>query len=125
MNVKLLRKVKKHILEEPKRFLMRYWLVRKNSGARLPASHAGFAKCGTAACIAGWTWTLEHPQTPFPGSWDVADLLGIDRENRFRLFAVDHWPTQFRNKFKDDGTAESAKVAAARIEHFIKTKGRE
>lgn len=127
MNVKLLRKVKKHILEEPKRFLMCYWRVKKRTDPDgLPTSHAGFAPCGTAACIAGWAWTLEHPHKRIPEkSTEIAELLGIDPVERFRLFSVDQWPEPFQSQFKDNGSAESAKVAAARIEHFIKTKGRE
>lgn len=128
MNVRLLRKVKKHILEEPKRLLMTYWRVNKKTDGResLPGNHAGFASCGTAACIAGWAWTLEHPRKRFPEmSTKVAELLGINPAERFRLFSVAQWPTQFQHQFRDDGSPESAKVAAARIEHFIKTKGKE
>ena len=65
LNVRLLRRVKKHILEEPRRFVMWSWMLTKSRfGSTYPADGYGhvhqvkFASCGTAACVAGWTCLL-------------------------------------------------------------------
>lgn len=124
MNVKLLRKVKKHILAEPKRFCF-HW-ARKSLEA----------PCGTRACIAGWTIILGAGlMEPFDADGDLvipksltrnkmgyysgpaSKLLGITEEQADRLFV--YWPSPFKDRGYD------AKTAAARIEHFIKTEGKE
>ena len=80
-----------------------------------------YAKCGTAACIAGWAWKLTNPTEPMPWSGDVAtEVLGITLDDRNRLFYWQSWPAQFGG-YIDNGTKKSAKIAAARIEHFIRT----
>lgn len=129
MNVKLLRKVKAHILAEPKRLYMSSYI--KSEAHNMDIGH-DYPKCGTAACIAGWACLLElKPKDPYE-FWqthsvgpEAAALLGIDDQAAYRLFEPSEWPKQFARGRSDDGAKETAKVAAARIEHFIKTKGRE
>ena len=113
MNVKLLRKVKKHIEEIPSRWSWEW------------AQYSRKAPCGTAACIGGWCSLLglKPPEgTKDVVAWaegvptdKVADLLRIDGQSAHRLFFS--WPPGFN--------IHSAKDAARRIEHFIKTKGKE
>lgn len=62
LNVELLRKVKRHILAEPKRLVMSEGLVYGTAGETYSPSAAynepddlPFPKCGTVGCIAGWT----------------------------------------------------------------------
>jgi hypothetical protein len=144
MNVKLLRRVKKHILEEPRRLCMAWYVIKKSEDKKLIAGRP-FAKCNTAACIAGWTlelnkievnpyaciagWTLELNKievNPYESEHIRAcKLLDISYDEGLRLFEPSSWPLKFRDGRRDDGTEETAQVAAARIEHFIKTKGRE
>lgn len=133
MNVKLLRKVQKHILEEPKRLQM--WTYVKLKGH--VGSNTGedeitrpWAKCGTAACIAGWACVLKHGEIKARGlgalaHGNAAELLELNSEQANRLFLPDEWPEEFNKGFRDDGRKKTAEVAAARIDHFIKTKGRE
>jgi hypothetical protein len=133
MNVELLRKVagKLRRMRHKKHFDMSDW-GSKN-------------ECGTTACIAGWA-LLESgyrvktakeeneygeresvfyapsgkPVDPFSAA---QRLLGLKYNQASRLFHDDEWP------FTDDDEpvfdAESPKAAAERIEHFIKTRGRE
>lgn len=129
MNVKLLRKVKKHILEEPKRLQMGSYIRVKG---KMPLDRP-WPKCGTAGCIAGWACILSAKKgtDPYELYTDTAvgaeaqELLGITFYERHRLFEPIFWPMQFTAGLADDGKAKTAKVAAARIEHFIKTEGRE
>jgi hypothetical protein len=127
MNVKLLRKVKRYILAEPKRLFMASYFVRKYQYGEM-LNGRDFAKCGTAACIAGWTLLLNKLDPYFveAGAHDTAaDLLGINCDQALLLFEPRKWPEKFEKGLNDDGKLSTAKVAAARIEHFIKTKGAE
>jgi hypothetical protein len=69
MNVKLLRRIQKHILAEPKRLDMGNFIVRKSDGL---GSLVRFPKCGTVGCIAGWAVTLSTASGS-PLSGDAAD----------------------------------------------------
>ena len=123
MNVKLLRKVQKHIASEPKRFTFD-WMHESDA-----------APCGTRACIAGWTLILGTPGWSNKTIDEIdtllarrsksgfgfytgpaSKLLDINYEQAARLFI--YWPEPFDE-------LKSADTAVARIEHFIKTKGRE
>lgn len=137
LNVKLLRKIQKHILEEPKRLVMRtLCLTRADEGketfigdGQLPQL---FAPCGTAACIAGWALLMADKNPGYDsGACEAAELLGTEVFNAFspdhttnsgRLFWDDNWPDPFRKQYRDAETAtDRAQIAAARIEHLIKT----
>jgi hypothetical protein len=65
MNVKLLRKIQKHILEEPRRLDMDVVLVKDID----PASWRDAPPCGTVGCIAGWACALSGKRL---GSLDKA-----------------------------------------------------
>ena len=120
MNVRLLRRIKKQILAEPNTFRMDVW------------------SCGTAHCIGGWAavltgWTpriehggIAHSATKGSTCWDIGaitnDSLDIDTIQRVRLTSESRWPDPFRGGRTRKIRAE---LAAARIEHFIKTKGEE
>lgn len=128
MNVKLLRKVAKHILQEPKRLVM--WKVLVTQSKDNPTvDDRPFARCGTAACIAGWTCVLAktnlEKKTPQNLLDEAERLLGLTVLEAELLFQPTAWPNKFHAGQVDDGKAKTAKVAAARIEHFIKTKGKE
>jgi hypothetical protein len=125
LNVKLLRKIKKHILKEPRRFFM-YDVIqtgqpRKETYTDDRGKQVKFPSCGTAACIAGWACVLNQA----PVSMREAEyLLGINGQEGTNLFLVDFWPQPFQDKFNNAKTGiVRAKIAAARIDHFIQTKG--
>ena len=137
MNVRLLRRVAKHIAEEPNRLVMAHWVVFKKDyrAPKVPDwgeySHK-FPPCNTSACIAGWSVLLREkvPESSFAVS-DTQDLqsraqalLGLDGDQSMRLFGA--WPYEFQGPYeKARSAAKRAKIAVARIEHFIKTKGKE
>lgn len=136
MNVKLLRKVKKHILAEPKRLVMWTWKLQNtlqpkflsDGYGNMPRKFIPFAECGTAACIAGWTCLLSGKKNVEGNhiSQTAIQLLGIPGSLTNSLFVVTFWPGQFRAKYHNAKTQKTrAKIAAERIEHFISTKGAE
>jgi len=133
MNVELLRKVKRHILDEPRRLVMGSWVLNRASG-KTYYEHGHlvqFPKCGTVACIAGWTSILggatKVKEIDGYPPFVAADLLGIeDRGMANRLFHLPRWPSDFRADYaKARGQEERAEVAAKRIDHFIRTNGKE
>lgn len=141
MNVELLEQIKAKILAEPRQFVMRSFFKRGDGLAamyRKPAwadlRRFTVPNCGTAACIAGWAISLRMKMTPreventhlLPGrvTDDAARALGLSYTQGLRLFHISGWPQQFMQGFEDADTFEArAKVAAARIDHFIATQG--
>jgi len=56
----------------------------------------------------------------------AADALGVDDTQAIRLFLLAHWPDRYRDAFQKSKTLKGrARIAANRIEHFIRTKGEE
>jgi hypothetical protein len=132
MNVRLLRKVAKHIAAEPRRFIMGGIVQHKlERGDKVYESlHVAgkylwqFPPCGTAACIAGWSAIIAKKKRI---DWSSGrSALRINRYQAERLFIAYAWPDPFRQDFYSATTNRGrVKAAAARIEHFIKTKGKE
>lgn len=140
MNVKLLRKVEKRILAEPRRFDMMTFGDKLDKEA-IEALGEEAPPCGTVACIAGHVDWMTHPRL-FAASVALGDYddsiveraakelgLGFDPSqdtNAGRLFFDDEWPKKFQAAFSKAKTPlQRAKVAVKRIEHFIKTNGKE
>ena len=135
MNVKLLRKIQKHILAEPRRLAMCDWIQRGKPGQELTFQDGSvigqtYAECGTAACIAGWAVILSSKRTP-KDSDTVLDraikILGITEYQSDSLFLRSlGWPQKFSQAYLAAKTPSGkARVAVRRIDHFIKTKGAE
>lgn len=133
MNVKLLQKVKRAILKRPDQFEMQSWfqsnLYFYDDGYRVSGG------CGTAACIGGWAQhltlksktlqqsKLKHVINVIPSPYE---LLAVTQSQGERLFVDSAWPKKFRYGYRSaTEPKERAEIAAKRIDHFIKTKGRE
>jgi len=137
--VSILRKVKKHILEEPKRLDMENWLivgdnVRIIYGRNAPA-------CGTVGCIAGWVNVLGNSNydynyfSSYRIAENAAEILKISyypnyinekyiitQGNLAQLFVLHSWPSKYLNAYKKaKSPAGRARVTANRIEYFIWT----
>lgn len=152
MNVRLLRRIQKAILEEPKRVAMNVWAVGGDaiqfgeyksefgSGVDL-CKRSDVPACGTIGCICGWGFALT---TKLRGNaladmmdklWrsggvtpaGSAKLFGLTEEQAKCLFFRDCWPDEFSNKLDRlyFGTKRYARVVCDRIDHFIATKGAE
>lgn len=121
LNVALLRKVQKHILEEPRRLDMHYW--EKNVSEEV-------SPCGTVACIAGWACLLSGMKVEGTVNYPIEaiKLLRIPSGNYWeggsladRLFLAKDWPNKFSSSYFTAQTSKTkAKVTARRIDYFIK-----
>lgn len=130
--IKLLRQVKRKILAEPRQFQMGVFFSDFiNTDRTIP-------NCGTAACIGGWAIALSKKLNPAnadhfvycesrAAAFDLArSTLGITIPQSIALFRADMWPQPFAKPpnvdfDSTDSPAHNAKLAARRIEHFIKT----
>ena len=97
VNVKLLKKVRKLIADEPRRLDMSYWGMQVKHMKEKPVNPP---PCGTVACLAGWTVLAANPKKnweklfhdaeglvpvganyPADTKYEAAKLLGLDIEN--------------------------------------------
>lgn len=110
MKIRLLRKIQKQILTEPDRFWMGQW------------------HCGTSHCLGGWAQTLLGLKEKCDGFYNEKYLqahFGLTETQAGRLFWTIGWPKKFRNLYLNAANRpQQAVVASARIDHFIKTKGK-
>lgn len=85
MNVRLLRRIGRYILAEPKRVDMSIFLIHKNTSTDIVYT---FPKCNTVGCIAGWACALNelYPERVSEIEARAAELLGLDAEQANRLF---------------------------------------
>ncbi len=92
----LLEDIKKAIWEEPKRYNQATYIRTLRATKRIPA-HSGYARCGTAACVAGWTVLMAKPTGEKPADKlamsdvdkSAAELLGLSWEQSSKLFDGD------------------------------------
>lgn len=131
LNVKLLRKVQAHILEEPRRYEQNATIDKGQPGER-HISGMAYPVCGTIACIGGWAQLLaKRPgQVHILNFKSIAKTLGLGMPQALRLFAYTWdergWPEKFKAAYAAAKTPrQRARVAVRRIDHFIKTKGAE
>jgi hypothetical protein len=120
INVKLLRKVKRHILLEPKRLNMGCFIARKDELQDDPLMYpVKFPSCGTVGCIAGWAVALSTEKKLKYGRIEGAAkrLLGLTPRQAYYLF------------YDEDGivtaapqTVWHARQTAKLIDHFIETE---
>jgi hypothetical protein len=112
LNVALLKKVKKHILAEPKRINMNTWGRDSDEGEPQPA-------CGTVGCIAGWIVFLSKPKSKWD-FWKSSDI----RSEATRLLRMKDWQVDGLfspyGVYGEPGTRDHAKSVAKRIDYFIK-----
>lgn len=119
--IRHLEKIRDHILEQPNRFAMGvFWRQEKAgevlrnpsiewSSNRFEAGQT-FPECGTICCIAGWSRV-------FGGG----SIKGINSAIVV-LADVHEWPKPFRDQYPlAKKPKERAQIAAARIDHYIKT----
>lgn len=146
LNVRLLRRIQKFITKEPRRFFMHDFVVQVKNSSQwntyceiIHDLSSDMPPCGTAACIAGTANILTGARIARTIRSDerAAKALGVDSFYEWRdkhatpyrppahpLFLVDGWPQPFRSQYEEATTPiQRAKVACARIDLFIATKG--
>lgn len=140
MNVRLLRRVKKHILEEPARLRMDLVQLHQKPGKieDLSWGHGEsrynepskqrIPDCGTIGCIGGWALVLEGIKysSPATGLERAESILGIRSAEAAReLFYVENWPLDLRHAYYEAKTKKRrAEIVAERIEQFIEKHGK-
>jgi hypothetical protein len=92
--------------------------------------------CGTAGCIAGFLAfrsrkrckTLEDAANYDNTAGSAIKYAGLTKPQAIRLFYIQNWPVRFFKAYqaqKRNGAVAVASVVVKRIEHFIKTQGRQ
>ena len=134
--IRLLRKVQKFLIEEPKRFDMREGIT--------PSAEAKSVleqpPCGTACCIAGAMYVIDKGiklNISYVGYGEIENhiqnITSLKTDVQCgRLFYTNNswvsaaWPEFYANAYEAATTPlQRACVGVARIEHFIATDGRE
>jgi hypothetical protein len=131
--IKALRKVKAHILQEPKRFAMGLWTsdhlvaLRYDPRTSPPLEDIKLRgnqwndfnqhemktlpSCGTVACIGGWLELLGGENL---FSYDIL----------WPLFSVERWPERLRRRYKKAQTpSKRAFLAGRALDEFIQLDG--
>jgi len=132
ITIRRLRKIQAQIEAEPRQFRMWNWFEDNDE----LHSKSAIPNCGTAACIAGWSVSMSSRKKPAVARYNsvsyasvAMDYLRLDEYAANLLFYEDRWPRKFMPKdgdrFDSFSPAKRAKMAIARINHFIKTNGQE
>ena len=141
MNIAKLKKLKKWILDEPRRYNQDCWLFGRDSDVVREQK----PPCGTAGCLAGnaclmegfvprrvpWDYGYKLSHVVLPGSHDVIyvrekaeEILGLTEEQRIGLFAadLDGWPAEAQQLYDLATTPKQrAEAAAMAIDALIET----
>jgi hypothetical protein len=126
---RILRRVARHILAEPLRYDQNATVEHGIPGEFRTGFNRIVPECGTVACIGGWIALLGAKNPKRVRSLQppkLARTLGVPLENMCYLIAFVRnnygWPEKHRTAYNRANTPrQRAKVAARRIEHFIKT----
>lgn len=127
LNVKLLRKIQRHITEEPRRFFMDGYMREamdekdwRDYVSYTPDLSKTMPPCKTAACIAGWANILSGNNGWLNGLEDAAAEIGLLGNDWGFLFVSDLWPNPFSTAYNEAKTPKTrAKIACARIDWLI------
>lgn len=133
INVSLLRRIQRHISEEPNRFFMGSWIHAGVAGdlPYLDGIKHEMPACNTAACIGGWAVILDRKRKI--RDWSIVDFnkegrqrLHLTRDQAAALFGLCYWPSKFSRAYYSAKTVRGkVRIAIRRIDHFIITKGAE
>lgn len=134
-NIRLLRRIQRAILKRSDQFVMSALFNQYLDNDRKAGG------CGTAGCIAGWALHLASGNKTLDKTREeskryvnrsllkkAGDLIGIKiRRNKdgvmfHPLFFAHLWPAPFQSQYDFATNSRSvARIASARIEHYIKT----
>lgn len=127
MNVELLKRVADVILARPYDFDMNNFEGPAVESYQVKERERS---CGTVACIGGWAAALDKGlvdpiviDEPFTFYSNVLDL---DLQQASRLLLQSGWPYGYLKAYKKAETdQERGEAAYDRIQHFLKTEGKE
>ncbi len=139
LNVRLVRKIIRHILAEPLRY-WQLWSIDTGTPGELIGGGFGqrFAKCGTVACIGGWAYILSTSRPRLDSlkcrelKWcrtlldKVGKALGLSDYHQSILFSGSpsyDWPQPYARQYDAATTPRArARVACRLLEKVIDTK---
>lgn len=129
--------IRKLILDEPKRYNQKSWIVGPRVEPSLWSHHMdkqislyaaeGLPQCGTVACVAGWaiaSFQETYPKSQINISFKAEKLLGLTESQADELFGGDAIEKLYREKFGYDSdvpkpqTSEFAALGAEHIANF-------
>lgn len=136
MNIAKLKKLKKFILAEPRRYRQEYWLYGKDSEVVREQK----PPCGTAGCLAGCAVLMEgyvvsgynragefsncrkfRGRKLFNVEGVACEILEIPWEDSSCLFDLGYWYSTPRKAYlKAETSRERAKAAAMQLDFVIK-----
>lgn len=117
MNVELLQRTRDAILANAEAFDIHRWGWEENNRK---------ISCNSPACISGWAVHLAGGPMEDRGHGEWPQYLDLTKTQEMDLFYLYRWPMQFRKEFWSAPDKQAvARVAAARIDHFVATEGRE
>lgn len=142
INVRLLRRIEKYILEYPEKFDMAEWVrpfgMSLSEWEDMSAfdQPEEFTLCSTTACIAGWTCLLTEKKVErrylSSRATEKLGLTELQAERLFKLSRMNYqncWPVDLESRYlkavKNHRWKDAARIAVERIERFIATKGAE
>ncbi len=140
LNVRLVRKIIRHILAEPLRYWQK-WTIHTGTPGELIGGCCGqrFAKCGTVACIGGWAYILSTTRprlSQYGRGWrgersrtlldKGGKALGLSDYHQSILFSGSpsyDWPQPYARQYDAATTSRArARVACRLLEKVIDTK---
>lgn len=130
LNVRLVRKIIRHILAEPLRYWQEWTIDTGTPGELIRSSGQRFAKCGTVACIGGWAYILSTTRPRLKWSSTLLDkggkALGLSDYHQSILFSgipSYDWPQPYARQYDAATTPRArARVACRLLEKVIDTK---
>lgn len=138
LNVNLLRKIQKIIVEDPSGFNMTIYLFvpspHQLTGDESAGMLLGSHSCGTVGCIAGYATAMSRKTKNINylrvDSDSGAVALGIANEEgeytpqAWELFHNYHWDQPFKKRYEEAKSKEErSQVASDYIDHFIEKYG--
>jgi len=127
VNVKLLQRVIKHILDEPRRLRQACWISERGGAEYRYAVIEDLAPpCGTVACFAGWVSLLSKRKRRLMEPYSEFSTRSIIQGNdvpaskaRKDLERIYFFFPEHQGRKPKPGTAPYARVIAKRIQRFI------
>lgn len=129
LNIPLLKKIKQHILEEPKRYDQDETVSFDKEGS-LSWNGRTYPSCGTIACLGGWAYLLTHKNKPtaftpiFSEAKRVCGLTDVQGSNLFDG-SGGGWPQPYNAQYLKAKTVQGkANVAGKLLDKVIETNGK-
>lgn len=121
--------VKKHILEEPKRLDMSFWLLGSEDMTEvLHVDKEEMPACGIVGCIAGWLVSFDSFKKGFSKDW-ILSQVGVQKQAQkllgyppfiSHLFFVENWNDDLIKRYENSKSKqERAIITGEAIDSYL------